>query len=515
MTGRALFQRAAATCLGRATDAPGWLGLAQALSIVVVAIVVRSVELGRQSLWTDELFSRYYPDLFSTRYLWTTGLAHENSPPLYYTVLEGWMRLFGTSATALRSLSLLASVLTLPLLYLLGKELFDRRRALLAALILALLPMQIEFAQDARTYALLLIPIGTVLLAIARLLRGDVRARVLWPYGIGAVVALYCHATAAFLIAACNIVVVPAIAADRGIDRRDALLRWIGANTLVGVVAVPALAGAIVQARTGSGIGWIPPFRPVDIVRALSPAVVGDATPAKFPGAELSFGLLGLLAAALLAIRPSRRIWIVTIAIAATYVALIAAASLFRPIFIARSFCWLDIPLALLLAHALATPWRLRPALAAVAVMTGATALYYQFAVVRNEPWRDVAEQLGPQLARADHVVLAPLTDPTGLDYYAPYLTHLEKWNVGPRQSVENGALPSRMHVHWVSGRQVADEVRSGGNVWLIMRTPDKPYVDPLLAMLPPPAVRLERSCDKVVCLAALSWYGEQKQRPR
>ena len=132
--------------------------IAVTLCIVAIAIAARAYGIGSQSLWTDELFSRFYPDLFSLRYLWTIGLLHESSPPLYYMAIEGWMRLFGTSAVAMRSLSLVASVLTLPLIYLIAIELFDWRRGLAAMLIFALLPLQVSFAQDARTYTLLLIP---------------------------------------------------------------------------------------------------------------------------------------------------------------------------------------------------------------------------------------------------------------------------------------------------------------------------------------------------------------------
>src|SRR5579871_2244856 len=70
--------------------------------ILLVAVVLRTVHLDHLSLWTDALFSRYYADLFGTRYLWTTGLAHEDSPPLYYMAVQGWMHLFGDSESALR-----------------------------------------------------------------------------------------------------------------------------------------------------------------------------------------------------------------------------------------------------------------------------------------------------------------------------------------------------------------------------------------------------------------------------
>jgi mannosyltransferase len=494
--------------VARAADTPRPRLIAQATFIVVIAVALRAYDLGLQSLWTDELFSRYYGDLFGLKFLWTTGLLHEDSPPLYYMALEGWMHLFGAGEAAIRSLSLVASVLTLPLVYLIGRELSDARRGLLAMLIFALSPMQVGFAQEARTYALLLIPIGMVLLAVARLLRRDLRYRVLCLYGTGAITALYCHATAVIFIAACNIVVIGAILSDRQFNRSVALTRWIIVNALVGLAAVPELVAIVVMGRGGIGIEWIPPFRPVHLIRALSPVIVGTSTPDRFPGAELSLLLLACLAGATLAARPMRRFSLVLVAIPVAFVVLIAALSLYHPIFIARVFCWLGIPLAVLIAHALAAPSTLRPALAAVAIVTCAAGLGYQFAAPQKEPWREVLGQLGPELAHADRIVLAPSTDPTPFAYYAPYLTHLQIWDTGPHAGVEHGELPLRMGIPSLPREQLISDIRSGADVWLVLRTPDLPQVDDLLAEVPPPGRRIERLCGNVVCIAALSWPG-------
>jgi hypothetical protein len=477
--------------------------IAAFLAIIAIAVAVRSYNIGSQSLWTDELFSRYYPDLFSLKFLWTTGLFHENSPPLYYMALKAWMRLFGTSATAMRSLSLLASVLTLPPIYLLAVELFDRHRALLAMLLFALLPMQIGYAQEVRTYSLLLIPIAATLLAVARILRDDVRWRTLGLYGVAAIVALYCHATAAFFVAACNIVVLTYIAVER---KGSTLGHWIAINTLVFLFSLPELAAMLVQGKAGSGIDWIPPFHPIDIVRALGPIVVGNATPDKFPGAELSLLLVAAIAAGLLVSPRPRRTWLVLLAIPLAFVLLIGVVSQLHSIFIARVFCWLDIPLAILLADVIATPWSLRPVAACITFATLGVGLGYQQTVPRNEPWRDLFDQIGPGLARGNGIVLAPLTDPTTVAYYAPNVASPQMLDTGPHNTIENNALPNRLHVRWISPTQLFKEISAGANVWLVMRPPDQPYVRSLLAQLPAPTQRIDRSCDKVVCITALAW---------
>ncbi len=476
------------------------------LLIACVAIVIRIYRIGDQSLWTDELFSRYYTDLFGLKFLWTTGMVGENSPPLYYMAIAGWMKIFGTSEAAMRSLSLVASVLTLPLVYLLGRELFDQKCAQLAALIFALSPMQVGFAQEARTYALLLIPFSLALLAIAHFLRSDTRQRVLWLYAGGAICSLYCHATAAFFIAACNIVVVGAILSDARVDRRARLTRWLAINVVVALVAMPELIAMVLQAQNGTGLQWIPPLRPADVVRALSPVVIGPATPHRFPGVELSFLLVAALAGALLIARPQRRAAVVLIAIPAIFVVLIAGVSMFQPIFITRVFCWLGIPFALLLAHGLGGASRFRFVLGVVAATGCVTGLYYQFANPIKEPWREMFEQTKPELSNADHVVLAPMTDPTAFRYYAPELARLEIWQSGPLDNVENDDLPLRMGAQRISRDRLVQEIRSGANVWMVLRYPDLPYVNTLLPDVPAPRLRSQYFCGQMACIAALSW---------
>ena len=477
--------------------------LAPAIGIMFIAVISRSVHLAHLSLWSDELFSRYYASLFGLKYLWSTGLTHEDTPPIYYVVLQGWMWLFGDSEIAMRSLSVVASTLAVPLVYLLGAELWDARRGLFAAAVLAIAPMQVSFAQDARSYALLLLPVGSVLLAIARILRGDTGRLTLLLYAGAAIVAIYCHATAVFFIAACNMVVLAYLLATRS----PALRSWIVLNALVAVAAIPELIGMFVQGRTGSGITWIPPFGPLDVVRSFSAVVSGVTTPTKFPGAELSFAVLLSVAAAILIAPPDRRAAAVTIAIPATFTVLIGLLSVLRSIFIARVFCWIDLPLALLIAHAIASAPRARIAVLATVVVTMVTGLGYQVWYAKNEPWRSLLHEITPDLARADLVVLAPLTDPTAFAYYAPKIAPLETWNVGLHDSVENVYMPRRMGVRVLSPEQIIESVRRRQDVWLIMRTPDLPYVKPLLDQLPPPRVNIERTCGaKIMCLAAMAW---------
>jgi uncharacterized membrane protein len=75
---------------------------------------------------------------------------------LYYLLLRGWV-VFGHSEIALRSLSVILAVGALWVVIALSRELFGRRIALAAGLLLAVNPLYVQFAQDVRGYSLALL----------------------------------------------------------------------------------------------------------------------------------------------------------------------------------------------------------------------------------------------------------------------------------------------------------------------------------------------------------------------
>src|ERR1700733_1907242 len=135
--------------------------------IIILCASLRFYHLGAASLWSDEIFSRYYVDVFGLHYVLTDGLSRETNPPTYYLLLRGWISLFGASEVALRSLSAAASILCVPVTYLLGRELGGKSRGLAGALLVALCPASVYFAQETRAYALFMFAATIVLWAAA------------------------------------------------------------------------------------------------------------------------------------------------------------------------------------------------------------------------------------------------------------------------------------------------------------------------------------------------------------
>ncbi len=147
-------------------NAPGELLFVAGL--VVVASVLRLYRIEEKSIWLDESFS-----LWIARHSlwegWRWLIEVDQHPPIYYSLLHLWIELFGTLEGAVRTLSALASVLTIPVFYAACRRLLDGPTAAIAAFILTVSPFHVQFAQETRMYALLTLEVACVIYFLARL----------------------------------------------------------------------------------------------------------------------------------------------------------------------------------------------------------------------------------------------------------------------------------------------------------------------------------------------------------
>jgi uncharacterized membrane protein len=108
------------------------------------------------SVWYDE-FLTIRTIRLSWQQLFTGDYPKELHPPLYFLLLKSWTTLFGLTDGAMRSLSVLLSVAGMIVLFLLVRQLVDRRVALGAILLFAVHPAYIHYATEIRMYALLIL----------------------------------------------------------------------------------------------------------------------------------------------------------------------------------------------------------------------------------------------------------------------------------------------------------------------------------------------------------------------
>lgn len=104
-----------------------------------------------RGIWLDEAISIHQARL-SLHNMFHTLYFGDRQPPLYDLVLWVTIRLFGHGEFAVRLPNLIAGTLVIPVLYELGRQLYDRRTGLFAAGFATVSPLLVWYTQEVRMY---------------------------------------------------------------------------------------------------------------------------------------------------------------------------------------------------------------------------------------------------------------------------------------------------------------------------------------------------------------------------
>ena len=232
-----------------------WIGLGL---ILAAALALRLYKLTALAMWFDEAAS-----WIVSSYPLSTLFDHvraETAAPLYFLVLKGWCSVFGDSVAALRWLSLTFGVAGVWLIFLFVREAFqDDRLALLSALMLAVNPLQVEYARETRMYTMgvLLILLANYLLA--RAIRLGRQSEWL-QYALVAAACLYTHYFLVFSIAAQAAVALGVSLAAPPPRRRRMLNAVALAYAAVAILFAPWLPAFLEQQRQIARDYWALPL---------------------------------------------------------------------------------------------------------------------------------------------------------------------------------------------------------------------------------------------------------------
>ena len=178
------------------------LSVLRALTIVATVLIVAAVTrtiLADYSLWFDELASVFFARQ-PLHHLWSGWMVRETNPPLYYTVLKGWIALVGVSPLKLRLLSIAFSLGAIFIAYAGTAKSYGQRAGTVAALMLLVSAQQLHFAHQVRTYMFLYLAISIAFYALLHITNSEKADRQLllpWFYYLGgSAMAVYLHTTA-------------------------------------------------------------------------------------------------------------------------------------------------------------------------------------------------------------------------------------------------------------------------------------------------------------------------------
>ena len=364
--------------------------LSGVVGLTVLGAAIRFSTLGLQSYRHDEAVTAgrvLVSSLPQTMHLVWSG---ESTPPLYYLLAWLWSHLFGVHEVGLRSLSALFGTATIPVAYLVGRELIGRRTGLAIAAIVAVNPMLVWYSQDARAYALLVLLSAVALLFFLRARRTGAARDLAW-WTVFSALALAAHYFAFFPFAIESVWLLATVRLRR-------VLWAVGGVALAGV----ALAPIALHQAAGENNNWIATFNMAGRLRETGISFfVGEAGLLKHALAPIA---LFAAAVALLLLRGGmreKRGAAVALAIGGGSILLaLAFAAVGQDFVLERNLLPALIPLALVAAAGIAAPragW--------IGVGVGIALVSYSLAfcvysdfrpALQRDDWRSVAKAIGP-----------------------------------------------------------------------------------------------------------------------
>lgn len=439
--------------------------------IVLLGASLRLVHLDAMSLWADELYAiavRSEMPLSAS-----LSVSNDPHPPTYYALLHAWMGAFGESAASARALSAVLSIATIPALYSLGRELFDDRVGLVAALLLAVSTYHVHFGRTARMYSLFgLLTVGSWLF-FTRLRSGSTAD--VAGYLLASAALLYVHAFGILVLLAQHGFVL--LSETGGGIPRD---RWRAVQTGLGVLVAPVLAYYLWRVATlvlnhpqHTLIDWIPIPSTVAVAQTLSsyvgypvhyPVLGGSTTSWIVASAVLLLALCTSVLSVLTytsgtgyQLTASWRTGQSAMLFAVPIVVPFVASYAFAPVYAPRYTLPASIGLYLLVGAGIASvPDRRVAGAILLALLAGSAPLVgAYFATATVEDWRTAGDSIEADARPGDVLVLQP-------GWIEPYV---EYYYDGPRLApipVEGGRLPDRERT------ELAERVERADRVWLV-----------------------------------------------
>jgi mannosyltransferase len=388
--------------------------------VTVLAVIMRLHALTAKSFWLDEGISINMARLSWSQFLQTMWSGEANMT-LYYLFLRFWLTI-GSGEGFIRGLSVLFSVAAVPCIFFLGARLFGRRVGLLAAFLFSVNAYDIRFAQEARSYTMVVFFAVLATWLLARNLQESASAH--WGiYAAVCALATYSHLFGALL--------VPAHAISLLSWRRDEIpwRKFVGSLLMFGVMVAPIaiFLFAIFVLKTGAPPTlWFPPLQPDSLL------VLGVDFSGVYGLLLLYLDVLAVGIAALGAYQmrrgsePGRSSWGYTLLFSwlVAPVVMVLAVSLVKPIFVPRFLIFCLPALLLLVAVGISklrppvVSWGLFAAISVCSIL-GAVRYYRRDFDMRRQDWRAVTTYVFNHAQPGDSIFFFERAGEEPFEYYS------------------------------------------------------------------------------------------------
>jgi mannosyltransferase len=198
--------------------------------IVLLGTALRFYKLGSQSYWIDEM-STLVEGRQSIQQLISSGRLDQ--PPAYYFPFHYWEQLLGTTEVSARAFSALAGIISIVLIYLIGRELFGKKVGLLAAMLISISEFQIHYSQTARFYSYFELMVLASFLFFILALKSKRTLHFIF-YSAASILMVYSHTIGIIILGAQNLFFILQVK-----KYRDLIKPWIICQAAVLLVFTP------------------------------------------------------------------------------------------------------------------------------------------------------------------------------------------------------------------------------------------------------------------------------------
>jgi uncharacterized membrane protein len=451
--------------------------------VVAVGLLLRFWT--RSGLWLDEALTVDIARL--PLHEIPNALKHDGAPPLYYYLLHFWISLFGQSNVAVRSLSGVIAVITLPVGWLCGKRFGGRAVGWTVLVLLASAPFAVYYATESRMYALVILLTGLGFLALQRAVLAPRPSNLVAVAAVTAAL-LYAQYWSLYLVGMVGVWLVVSIVRSRHRGHPEAA-PWAAlvAVAVGGLLFVPWLPTFVYQARH-TGTPWAAPPNFSAVINAVTGFTDNQGSTLATgtnQGRLLAIIYFAMLALALFGVGKTDRIIELdlhtrprargtTFVVVGTLFAAIAGGILTSSAFSSRYAAVVFLPLLLLIAlgtTTLLSP-RIRVVVVGIAVVAGLVSSFQNVTTQRTQAGQ-VAAAINAQAKPGDVVAFCP--DQLGPAVYRQ-VQHTSQYDMLTYPRRTGPAI-----VDWVdyaSAVQSADPaafadalikaVPPGGHIWLV-----------------------------------------------
>ena len=238
--------------------------------LILLSLILRLNDLGKESLWLDEIYGTLLTAKQPIDYLLN---PHINLPvSTYHIILHYWMQIFGQSEFSIRFPALIFGVLSIFVIYKVGKEIFNQEVGFLSALMLAISPFHLHYSQEARPYSLLmLLSLVSIYYFIRFLKSGNKKDGIV--YTLSTLIGIYTHYFIFFLLIFQNIYFF-----IYNIKNKKLVKIWIISQGIVALIFLgynPHFLGQIMWGLNGGLAHLAPYFSLFSIIKTFYVFILG------------------------------------------------------------------------------------------------------------------------------------------------------------------------------------------------------------------------------------------------